>query len=477
MLAVSCDDIETNLDVPNLNDPDLATIASDAASLEAVAKGLYQSWYVSVNKLNGPGMALQTMADISTCSWGNAGMKDLSSEPRVAFNNSAAYGNDVTVTYFNALYKIFSDSNLLLFAIENQSAELSNPDQIELAGKMGQALSVGYLALVFDRTWIVGPEGLSGDKIEVNHTDAMAFALDALDEAIAIADTGVGLPNDAIAGADVSGASISKLLNSLAARMLAGNARNSMEKDATDWDRVKNYATNGVTSDFTISMNGKPWEGATWYNETKIYLNYSGWGRVDMRIINMLDPNTINYWEDSTSDPLPESSSVDARLASDYQYLNSNNFKPERGLYHFSSYRNTRADNYINNWFVDIVEFSKAENDMYLAEALINQNDFSGAATIVNAGTRISRGNLSPTTTNETDVKNAVFYEKMVEISLNVTGVGFFEMRKNNLLQSGTLLHFPVPGKALSTIPENLYTYGGSTGTAGQDYSNGGWNN
>ena len=31
-------------------------------------------------------------------------------------------------------------------------------------------------------------------------------------------------------------------------------------------------------------------------------------------------------------------------------------------------------------------------------------------------------------------------------------GIGFFEMRKEDLLQKGTLLHFPIPGKALEAI-------------------------
>lgn len=48
-------------------------------------------------------------------------------------------------------------------------------------------------------------------------------------------------------------------------------------------------------------------------------------------------------------------------------------------------------------------------------------------------------------------------------------------MRKKNLLQQETLLHFPVPGSALESIPADYYTYGGNEGVAGQDYSTGGW--
>ena len=54
-------------------------------------------------------------------------------------------------------------------------------------------------------------------------------------------------------------------------------------------------------------------------------------------------------------------------------------------------------------------------------------------------------------------------------------GLAFFEMRGKDLLQAGTPLHFPVPGAALDANKEAAYTFGGSTGVAGQDYSNGGW--
>ena len=47
-------------------------------------------------------------------------------------------------------------------------------------------------------------------------------------------------------------------------------------------------------------------------------------------------------------------------------------------------------------------------------------------------------------------------------------------MRGKNLLQRGALLHFPIPGAALDANKKN-YTFGGNTGVAGQDYSDGGW--
>jgi hypothetical protein len=169
------------------------------------------------------------------------------------------------------------------------------------------------------------------------------------------------------------------------------------------------------------------------------------------------------------------STSDDARLAMDYQYLSSNNFRPTRGKYHFSNQRYARLDDYITDWIMNVVEFSASENDMYRAEALLNKGDVAAAAAVINAGTRTTRGNLPAVEANADAVYKAIHYERMVEFAYTGMGIGFFEMRKEDLLQKGTLLHFPVPGKALEAIPEDYYTFGGTQGVAGEDYSTGGW--
>ncbi|MFT4644348.1 MAG: hypothetical protein ACI8ZX_000749 [Planctomycetota bacterium] len=50
----------------------------------------------------------------------------------------------------------------------------------------------------------------------------------------------------------------------------------------------------------------------------------------------------------------------------------------------------------------------------------------------------------------------------MVEFAYTGAFIGYFEMRKEDLLQAGTLLHFPVPGTALESVPAENYTFGGS---------------
>ena len=471
---MSCEDFSTDLEVENVENPNDKILSSDPVALSATSEGIINNWFMTVHAYNGPGLAMQTMADISTCSWGNGGMRDLSSEPRAALNNTSAYGNNVTKSYFNALYSVLTDSNTLGFAVAN-GTDFDDPNQIKMVSKLGQALSIGYLALVFDKVWISDETGAvvgSGLEGASTYAEAMTFALGKLDEAIAIAKSNnISLSETAIPGGGGSNANLVEFMNSMGARMLVGNLRNGAEKASADWAKVLRYANAGITADFEIYM-----DDATWYDLVpKTYLVYPGWARTDMRVVNMMDPTQPAYWEDGVIE-IPESTDpMDNRLTTDYGFLGSNNFRPERGQYHYSNYRYSKLDDYITIWTINVIEFSKAENDMYKAEALVATGNIAGAASVVNAGTRTTRGMLPDVASDAAAVKSAIHHERMVEFAYTGAFIGFFEMRKEDLLQAGTLLHFPVPGTALESIPSDNYTFGGAQGAAGTDYSTGGW--
>ena len=156
-MFMSCEDFNTDLEVPNLESPDDTILSSDPVALSATSEGIIQNWFMTVHSTVAPGAAMQTMADISSCSWGNFGMRDLSIEPRASFNNTSAYGNNVTRSYFNALYSVLTDSNTLAFAVAN-GTKFENPKQVEMIAKLGQdghdrgakVVATGYADLGFD---------------------------------------------------------------------------------------------------------------------------------------------------------------------------------------------------------------------------------------------------------------------------------------------------------------------------------------
>lgn len=463
----SCQDFETDLEVKNDQNP-----SSNQLGIDATAMKIFQNWYFAVNAYNGPGLALTTMADMGSCSWGNAGMKDLSSEPRVHFDNRPEYGNsNITEVYFNALNAILTDANSLMSAIKTNKP-FDDPKRTEAIAKFGQAISIGYLALVFDRVWLSDETGSLNDGKAVNYKDAMAFALKRMDEAIQIAKNNeFTIPKSFTNTTELSNVDFGKFLNSMAARLMVNNVRNSTERDALDWNKVLTYANNGITSDFNVAGDG--WE--SWINEWAMYSVYPGWGRVDMRVIALMDDNFPNYWTEAVNDlpETPKATSADKRLETDFAYLEGNNFKPDRGIYHFSSYRHNRYQEYLDNNQLGLYpEYLLAENDLYKAEAQMRLGDLTAAAATINAGSRTLRGELPNVQPTKEALSKAIHYERSIELLSTGVGLGFFEMRRENLLQEGTLLHFPVPGAALRAAKVDEYTFGGTKGKPGEDYSN-----
>jgi len=55
------------------------------------------------------------------------------------------------------------------------------------------------------------------------------------------------------------------------------------------------------------------------------------------------------------------------------------------------------------------------------------------------------------------------------------SGISFFDMRRRDMLQRGTLLHFPIPANELLNAEMDLYTFGGVENADGINTSNAGW--
>lgn len=465
LMFYSCE-LETELEVENHEAPTSLEIGT-----EATADKLFHSWFNTLGSYDGPALIFNTMADQTTMSHGNQGMRDMSSEPRIGWNNSSTYSFAVvTENYFNSLHAILADANAIAAGIVAGS-EFSDVDKYESLSRFGQGAAIGSLALVFDRVFISDETGTLNNGEAVGYQEAIQFALEKLDLAIAAADRGdFDLTDDFVYGKDLSSDEWSEFLNSLAARILVNSARNSAQRASLDWNRVLAYANNGLTYDFAIGGDGF----SQWWPEHIYYSILGGWGRTDMRLINFMDPEYPDYWPASET-TLPPAESEDARLESDFQYLAANTFAPDRGTYHFSSYRHKRYDEYLNLQLSDLNEMLQAENELYKAEAHLRLGNLTEAANAINSSSRVLRGELPPVAADADAIAEAIHYERMIELMNTGLGLGYYEMRGTDNLQAGTPLHFPVPGAALDAAGLPGYTFGGSTGTPGEDYSDAGW--
>lgn len=480
LLTYSCADLE----VKNLVEPDSAKALANPEDLMNLAGGAFRTFHVAMQEYSGPALAMVTMADQGTCSHGNAAMNDLSSEPR------AGYVNNLTYPYFYVVEDPWGDSyaaisavNDVLRAIEEKGVEIGDDGD---ETKMTQAWSYfvsgaahGYLGLIYDQgniiKWDTDLETLTLSPWK----DLITASLELLDKAIVLcAGDPFDIPEHWMAGDVYTSDELGALANSYAARILAYSSRNKAHNDAIDWSKVLGYAQKGIQK----PLNPMLGDNYDWFDMYTRYQRASGWGRIDHRIINIMDndypsrwPND-NVWPDG--DP-EEADSDDARLLSDFGYLAEQNFRPERGFYHFSHYRHSRYDAvFAQVWYGNDKKpsFLVWENEMLEAEALVRTDNVAGAVLILNDpnGARKVRGLLPDVTSTEAaTVLLRIFDEKDVELMNTGMGIGYFDMRRRDRLQSGTIMHFPVPATELEIIQFPVYTIGGTPD--GENVSMGSW--
>lgn len=469
-----------DLDVKNNNEPGILQIYAGAEDIESLTGSLFNNAYTSSHSYSGVYMLLGTSSDNATCSWGNQAMRDMSWEPRNAWNNAPNYSYQGTTKYlFDGIYEVITKTTNIMKAIKGGVEVGANENMIKAFCKFSQGVVYGNMALFFDRGFVVNENISLPDATPATaatYKQVAAAAVTYLDTAILLSATPFTIPKDWLGtAADLSSTDFIKLCNSMAARILANLPRNKTELAEVNWAKIRSYADAGVTSDFTIQMDGY----TKWYAEGADYLTTPGWGQTDMYVIHLMDPAQPQHWDDSPSFPWTAASTnpPDKRLLSDFQYLNSTPLNPTRGYYHFSNYRHSRYDASFALGDGPIPELMKAENDLYKAEARLYANDLTDAAGIINLGTRSTRGNLPPVAAVKDDLINAIHHERHVELMNTGMGLPFFEMRKLNLLQKGTPLHWPLPAKTLETFRETLpfYTFGGVGAADGINTSNGGW--
>lgn len=473
------------LEVENKNQPDFNKVFSNGEALENLTSGLYNTIYVGEHAAGGVQPMLATAADNVSLSWGNFGMRDMSWEPRNnGWNNSPSYSyNGQTVHLWNQMYSAINTASDVLKAMDGGvkvGADAASDARTRAVCKFAQGVGYGNLALVFDKAFIVDEKtAVAGATLEAAapYATVSAAALVYLDEAAALAASNAFTIPASWLGTDrdYTSAEFKQLINTYAARFLAYTPRNKTQLAAVNWAKVKTYASAGITSDYVVVQDAY----AKWYDESGDYLVYQGWGVTDNYVVNMMDPTKPQHWDDTPTFPYPSASTnpVDKRLNTDFEYIASQWFQAARGYYHYSPYRNKRYDELYVAAIGPKPQVMKAENDMLKAEASAYTSDVAGAAQIINNGTRKTRGQMTDVLPVMADVVKAIHHERNVEMYTTGMGLQFFEMRKLDLLQKGTPLHFPIPAKTQQTMGLTLpfYTFGTVANADGINVSKGGW--
>ena len=488
------------LEVENLNQPDMQRVLSSPDDVKTVVQSAFLSYWIAIKTYN-VGKTASVAADNSTVSWGNFAWRDVSEEPRTVLNNDPSYGDAI---YFQAafygLYAVISQVNDALLLIENGmdiGTNGADNNMVKASAFLIRGMALGQLGLAYDKAMVPLHTSDLATLDFLPWNEVIEAAIEDLDRAIALADDNVfSWPSGTINGITVNNTFVSKLASSYVARFLTLGARTKAQNETMswttkyDWADVLTYANKGLTADFAPVGNGLPWDGGSWWDLNIKYLRQPGWGRVDIRIINMMDPvQPVRYPTDgnglATGTP-PNgglATSDDGRLTVDFQFLASNDFRPERGGWHFTHYRHSRYDFpattsteglFMGESLGPLRELRVWDNELMKAEALARTVDVPGAAAILNSATgpRKVRGGLADVPATLDDVVHAIYYERLIELFHNGFMIGFCETRRHDDLQYGTPLHWPVPGKELMALGREVYTFGGWANADGINTSN-----
>ena len=467
-----------DLDVDYNNLPDTEKVWSTPQGAWGMVQGTFFNWYMTETSSIAPRMAMWVMADQGTCSWANSGMYHLSMEPRVGFNNTTSYTYaNVFETFYEDIYGNLAIANRSIDFIEKgivdfESIGESN-EQVKAMGYFIQGISLGYLGLTYDKAFIMLEDSYDGRDIPVsNYQELLAQSLSSLDKCIEVCNNNTfTIENNWINGSSYTSSELAELANSFAARIMVYGSRNATQNEQIGWARVLDYANKGIQKDLAPYMDNSNWK--CWY---KYYTVRPGWARIDARIINLMDSRYPWRFPESGVNP-PRAQSGDNRLNSDFSFASSNNMKPERGYEHYSNYEYTRSTYAITTHTGNIVDYSITENELFKAEAYVHLGNLSAAVDIINQGSRVTRGGVNPLPANSNEIKvmKTIFYERDIELIQTGFAIAFFDMRRRDMLQPGTMLHFPIPAKELMVMEMPDYTFGGVNNADGENTSNGGW--
>lgn len=469
IFSTGCADLE----VENLNDPDIETLLQDDADIISYLNGGYLSWYYAADH---QGLfTLEVTGDYFSSAWGNFGMRDLGEEPRTTFNNQPTYANADGTNFgvWNNLNSALNNANAVLNLINNEGRIIMENGQdvtprVKASAEFLQGISLGYLGLFFDQAFPMDENVELGTAELVPYTEIIDLAMEKLDAAIATSQ-GQSFTMNYFNGLSLSADQLSALANSMAARFLAYEARNKEQNEAAEWSKVLTYARKGIDFDFAPEGDANVWTTfGRWLGAAGPTQGFV-WTRVDQRIVSLLSTNGFTReptqparypLDGSTLGPIE--GAEDARLETDFGF-EAPIFPAARGYYFFSNYYH---DRYAEQASLDLGAYYlmlKAENDLLIAEALIRTNQ-AGAAELINI-TRVGRGELAAASDSDANLLDKLYYERQVELMNTMTGLGFLDARRFGISEEfnpGTIKHYPVPGQELELLEVPYYTFGGS---------------
>jgi hypothetical protein len=482
MVFTSCEDLE----VEDLNAASLADVYADPSDILGIVEGQYIFWWDGIQK--DWTMALGVTGEGITASWGNWGMFDLGTKPRLPFANNLAYSNrDIVTRPWLRNNQVLGAIREALFVLETEfGGQLIDPNtnqditaNVMANSKLLQGLALGWNGLFFDQSYIAD-ETLSEDElanIEFRpYTEVINVAVQKLEEAAAIFETNPSAVLSQIPGQVMSGAEAAAFCRNYAAMLLAYSARTAQETESLNWAKIVSLTNTPMVKDFSPNGDG----GFSWWSRLMIQGQLSLWTRVSQRIVNMMEggnggPTTVDQnhptapypWPDNVNTLPAITNPVDKRLGIYTVHVVGNTFQPARGYHFFSNRRTVRYIDYLTAYTGPIPHLTKNEVGLIRAEALIRTGGDKAAAVALVNDRRVSVGELAPIAASASNdqILDAIYYEHFVEHYLDGVAKPWMNRRRTTVarhgLIPGTLRQLPVPAAELDLRGVPVYTFGG----------------
>ena len=245
-----------DLDVSNTNAPDQDRALAKPEDVESLIRSTFLVFWQGTH-LSGNSWFISTQGDGMSCSWGNWGMRELSSEPRIAHNNSPAWNyagaaDDVWYRLYGAISSAKDGLSALAGGLTlNTDADPNADTRATIFARWVLGMSHAMIAIHHDQGFIITEETdfAAGTPELSSYSDIMTAAIGILNQVIADANANasVTIPESWLHLAGFTMADLAKVTHSMIARYTAGVARNATERAAVDWNSVKSHAAQGTT--------------------------------------------------------------------------------------------------------------------------------------------------------------------------------------------------------------------------------------
>ncbi len=480
-ITVSCSKKHFNIDNPNY--PIAKEVLADANDFKNYNISNHNSLFQAQVSLSG--VFFRGLSDQFTTTNAYLGFWTFTDEPRRSLPNSTA-NDDLPYQMgypWGKFNEIINNANIIQKTIESDGLVINddNTTKNELAGSyFDKGVAQGYLSMIYDKAFVVNYDTDVNNLQFKSYTEVLDAAIQNITKAIDLANQVNSFQYQIYKdGPILDKNEFIKLANAYMARFSIAIARSDAEAANLDYNQILNYANNAIDADFW-----PPSKENVFYNNLQDWSLYmlsdgSGYMPTDIKIQHLFDPNYPVEYPTQSGVVLPPANSNDPRLTDYYEYVGGNfgYLRESRGRHLFSSYRHIRFwdMNWENRDGLQVQIFPKAEIDYIKAECYYRMGDYAQAVAILDQSPRMTVGGQS-TTPAKDNVRNALFYEYSIELDLNSgMAVNWAFMRRHDLLQRGTAIHYPVPASELEVVQHPIYTFGGDA-NADQDGTSDGSN-